>query len=79
MGDKMSLIQVRMREKTLQQADRLKERVGAPSRSDAIRRAIEIGELITKEVENGNKIIIETKSGKHKQILIPNLGIEGDD
>ena len=75
----MTLVQVRMRQKTLEQAERLKERIGAPSRSDAIRRAIELSELITKEAKHGNKIIIETKNGKQKQILIPNIEVEEDD
>jgi len=71
-------VQVRMKEKTLKQTSRLQERVGAPSRSDTIRRAIELSDLITREAQHGSKIIIETKGGKQKQILIPNIEIEDD-
>lgn len=41
----MSIIQVRMKPNTIDQIDKLQERVHAPSRSDAIRRAIEISDM----------------------------------
>lgn len=66
------LIQVRMREATIAQADRLKENLHAPSRSDAIRRAIELSDVLTVAVKHGDKIVIEGKSGK-KQVIIPGL------
>jgi len=69
----METIQVRIKEQTENQIDRLQKRTSAPSRSDAIRRAIELSDVITGEVQHGSKIIIEAKDGTQRQVLIPNL------
>ena len=49
-----------------------KKNIHAPSRSDAIRRAIELSDTLTTAIKHGDKIVIEGKSGK-KQIIIPGL------
>lgn len=67
------VVQVRMKENTIEQLDKLKERVYAPSRSDAVRRAIEISDLLVNAVEHGDKVIIESKNGKQRQVLISGL------
>jgi len=69
----MSIIQVRMKPNTIDQIDKLQERVHAPSRSDAIRRAIEISDMLVNAVEHGDKVIIESRNGKQRQILISGL------
>lgn len=69
----MSVIQVRMKPNTIEQIDKLQGCVHAPSRSDAIRRAIEISDMLVNAVEHGDKIIIESKNGKQRQILISGL------
>ena len=69
------LIQVRMREGTIFQADRLRKNIHAPSRSDAIRRAIELSDTLTTAIKHGDKIVIEGKNGK-KQVIIPGLDEE---
>lgn len=66
-------INVQMRADTLKKMDRLKARVHTPSRSDAIRRAVEISDLLVDAVGHGDRIIIESKSGKQRQILITGL------
>lgn len=68
-----TVVPVRMKENTLQQIDKLQKRVHAPSRSDAVRRAVEISDLLVNAVEHGDKIIIESKNGKQRQILILGL------
>ncbi len=67
------VVQVRMKENTQEKLSRLQRKVHAPSRSDALRRAVEISDLLVNAVEHGDKIIIESKNGKQKQILINGL------
>lgn len=66
-------INVRMFEDTLRQVDSLQARVHAPSRSDTIRRAVEISDLLVKAVEHGDTIIIKSKNGRQREILIAGL------
>lgn len=66
-------VPVRMKENTLKQVDKLQKKVHAPSRSDAIRRSIEISDMLVNAVENGGRIIVEDKKGKQKEILIVGL------
>lgn len=66
-------IQVRMKDNTLDQVDNLQKRVHAPSRSDAIRRAVEISDILVKAIERGDRVIIESENGKQRQILISGL------
>lgn len=66
-------VQVRMNQNTIEQVDKLQEKVHAPSRSDAVRRAVEISDMLVNAVEHGDKIIIEGKNGKQRQILISGL------
>lgn len=69
----MPLVQVRMKDRTLSQIDDVQNRVHAPSRSDAVRRAIELTDVITKALEHGDKVIIEGHGGKKVQILVPGI------
>ena len=50
------LIQIRMRLETLNQIDQIRENVHAPSRSDAIRRAIELTAALSEEIKHGSKV-----------------------
>ena len=63
------LIQVKMRDHTVAQADKLIENMHAASRSDAIRKAIELSELLTDAVKHGDKIILEGKRGKRELLI----------
>ena len=67
------VIQVRMKQNTVEQVDKLQKRVHAPSRSDAIRRAVEISDLLVNAVEHGDKVIIEGKNGRQREVLIAGL------
>lgn len=66
-------IQIRVRDTTLAQIEDVRERVHAPSRSDAVRRAVELTDLITKALEHGDRIIIEKRGGDKTQILVPGI------
>lgn len=69
-------IQVRMKEFTIEKIDNIKNIVNAPSRSDVIRRAIDITEILVNAIEAGNEIIIKCKGGKQKQILLSGLNFK---
>lgn len=68
--NKTSLLQIRVKEHTLEQIDRLKNIVNSPSRSDAIRRFVDISERLINESLKGGSIILEDKKGNQKKILI---------
>jgi metal-responsive CopG/Arc/MetJ family transcriptional regulator len=65
-------LNIRIKEETLEQTDRLKKKFGAPSRSDVIRRAIGLSDARASAVENGDKIIIEGH-GMRREIIMPGL------
>lgn len=67
-----SVMNIRIQDKTLEQTDRLKEIFDAPSRSDVIRRAIELSDALTDAVKRGEKIFVEGH-GERRQIIIPGV------
>ncbi len=69
----MTVIQVRVKQNTVDKLEKLQERVHAPSRSDAVRRAVDISDVIVSAVEDGEKVIIESKNGKQRQIIISGI------
>lgn len=73
MNDKSKLVQVKMLDNTLNELDDLQQRTHALSRSDAVRKSIEIVSALAKSVEKGDKIIIESKNGTQKQIIITGM------
>lgn len=68
-----TVVQVRMKDNTIAQVDKIQASVHAPSRSDAIRRAVELSEILVNAVMHGDKVIIEGKNGKQRQIIISGL------
>lgn len=67
------VVQVKMKNDTIRQLDKIKNIVNAPSRSDAVRRAVGITDTIIHAIEQGNRILIESTTGKQKQLLISGL------
>jgi len=67
------IVQVRMKENTISQIDKLQKLVHSSSRSDAIRRAVEISDILVNAASQGDRIIIEGKDGKQRQLLITGL------
>lgn len=65
-------LNIRMQDKTLKEADRLMNRFNAPSRSDVIRRAIELSDILSGAVSKGEKIILVGKGGR-REIFLPGL------
>jgi hypothetical protein len=73
MSEHVEVVQVRMREDTLEQLDKLKTIVKAASRSEALRRAVGITDILVDAIIHGDKVILEKKNGKQTQILITGL------
>jgi hypothetical protein len=69
------LVQMNLRESTVMKVDELKELLGARTRTDAVRTAIELTYMITKEATDGKKdVVLETKAdGSRERIVIPGL------
>jgi hypothetical protein len=64
---------IRMLPRTLESVDRLREVTRAPSFSDTVKSAIDIYDLFVSSVGAGDRILIENKKGKQRQILIQGL------
>lgn len=66
------IVNIRMKDETLEQTDRLQRKYNAPSKSDVIRRAIGLTDALASVVEKGDRIIIEGK-GHRREIIIPGI------
>lgn len=64
------VIPVTMKDETIHQLDHLTNRVGAPSQSDTIRRAVAITDTLVNAIDHGERVLIESKNGKQRQVLI---------
>lgn len=67
------ILQVKVLDNTLQELDYLQKKIHAPSMSDTVRRSIEITSALARSVEKGDKIIIQSKDGAQKQIIITGM------
>lgn len=68
----MANVMIRMKDETVAQADRLQKKLGAPSRSDVVRRALDLSDMIASAVQKGDRVVIEGH-GKVREIIIPGL------
>ncbi len=68
----LNLVQFRMKDETVEQTARLQEKFKAPSKSDVIRRAIGLSDLLVNALEKGDKLYIEGH-GVRREILIPGI------
>lgn len=68
----MANVMIRMKDETVAQADRLQKKLGAPSRSDVVRRALDLSDMIATSLQKGDRLIIEGR-GKVREIVIPGL------
>lgn len=67
-------LHIRVKDKTLKQIDILKVKFNAPSRSDVIRRAIDIYSFLATATDNSARIIVEYKD-EVREITLPELAI----
>lgn len=68
-----SVLNIRMKDETLRQADRLQKSFHAPSKSDVIRRAIELSDAIASSINEGGRVIIENRDGSKSRVILPGL------
>lgn len=67
------LIQIKVRDDTLREINEVQEKINSPSVSDTVRRSIGIVHALTKYAEEGDKIIIETRDGEKRQLIITGM------
>lgn len=67
------LVQIKMRDDTIREIDEVQKKINAPSISDTVRRSVGIVYALTKHVAEGDKIIIESKNGEKKEIIITGM------
>lgn len=73
MTEDVQVVQVRMRNETLGQVDRLRAIVGCQGRSEAVRRAVGITDILVDAIVKGQRVILEQPNGKQTQLLITGL------
>lgn len=73
MSENIEVVQVRMKEHTLNQLDRFMQIVHAHNRSEALRRMVGITDILADAIIHGDRILIEKKNGKQSEILITGL------
>lgn len=61
---------IRMLPRTLESVERLRDQIQSPSFSDTVKCAIEVYDLLVHSIKHGDRILIENKKGKQKQIII---------
>jgi hypothetical protein len=67
------LVQMNMREETLEEVENLKEMLHTDNRSNIIKTAISTMDLVAKAMSEGSSVIIEDKRGNRRQIIIPGI------
>ena len=63
---------IRMMDDTMELTERLVKKFKAPSKSDVIRRAIGLSDLLIQALEKGDKLYVEGH-GVKREILIPGI------
>lgn len=64
---------IRMYPKTLDCVEKLQQLMKSPSFSDTVKNAIEISEIVVNAICNGERVIIEPKKGRQRQLLLAGL------
>jgi hypothetical protein len=76
MNTDTKLLQIKVKNNTLNDIDTLQKSFHASGRSDTVRRSIDIASALASAVKKGDKIIVESKDGERKQIIITGLKSE---
>ncbi len=73
MSENIQNVQIRMRAHTLEQLERMKTISGAPGKSETVRRAMDIADMVVNSIVRGDKVLIESGNGKQRQIMIAGI------
>lgn len=68
-------ISFRSNASTVKKAISLKKLFNVNSRSDAIRMAIELSAQLMGAIQKGDKVIIESKNGDKKVVILPGINV----
>lgn len=71
--NKTENVQIRMSESTLNQIEKVQEATHAASRSDAVRRAVAIAEILVEAAKGGEKLVLMGKNGRQREIIITGM------
>ncbi|MDP3772140.1 MAG: hypothetical protein Q8Q94_02040 [bacterium] len=64
-------VQFNLSQTALDSLDHLKEEIGASSRAELVRSAINLAQWIVNEMKEGNTICIEIKGGEIQKVVLP--------
>ncbi|ODN41032.1 hypothetical protein [Piscirickettsia litoralis] len=73
MEQKLKNVQVQMLPDTLEQLDKIKERLRATSGGEALRRSVEITEMLLRLAGKNGSIEVENAQGKRVALHIPGV------
>ncbi len=67
------LVQLKMRPTTIDKVNELKELLDLPSRTAAVKVAVDVADLLAEAVDKGSEIILVDKRGNKTKLIIPGL------
>lgn len=67
------LVQMNIRQPTLNKISVLQDTLGANNRTDAVKAAIDVAEIVARAIKNGGRVVIEEKDGSRSKLVIPGI------
>jgi len=66
-------VHMKMRASTVDKVNKLQESLNVNTRTDAVKTAIDVTEMVAKTIKSGGQVILEKKDGSRSKIIIPNF------
>ncbi len=67
------LVQMNFKPRTLDKLEQLKERLHADNRTETVKRALEITDMVIETISKGGRVILEEKDGKQYKLVLPGI------
>lgn len=67
------LVQMNLRPRTFDKLEELKERLHADNRTEAVKRCLQIADVVSKTIMHGGKVILEESDGTRAKLMLPDL------
>lgn len=67
------LVQMNLRPRTFNKLEELKERLHADNRTEAVKRSLEIADVISKTIKQGGKVFLEEADGTRSKLVLPDM------